>query len=35
MSRLIDLIVQECKQQGIETMTPQEIAALMEAENEK
>lgn len=35
MSRLINLIVQECKQQGIETMTPQEIAALMEAENEK
>ena len=32
MSRLIDLIVQECKQQGIETMTPQEIAALMEAD---
>ena len=32
MSRLIDLIVQECKQQGIETMTPQEIAALMGAE---
>ena len=32
MSRLIDLIVQECKQQGIETMTPQEIAALMEVE---
>lgn len=31
-SRLIDLIVQECKQQGIETMTPQEIAALMEGE---
>lgn len=32
MSRLIDLIVQECKQQGIETMTPQEIAALLEGE---
>lgn len=32
MSRLIDLVVQECKQQGIETMTPQEIAALMEVE---
>ena len=30
-----DLIVQECKQQGIETMTPQEIAALMEVGNEK
>lgn len=35
MSRLIELVVQECKQQGIETMTPQEIAALMEVENEK
>ena len=32
MSRLIDLIVQECKQQGIETMTPQELAALTEVE---
>ena len=32
MSRLIDLIVQECKQQGIKTMTPQEIAAFMEVE---
>lgn len=32
MNRLIDLIVQECKQQGIGTMTPQEIAALMEVE---
>lgn len=28
MSRLIDIIVQECRQQGIETMTPAEIAAL-------
>lgn len=28
MSRLIDLIVQECKQQDIETMTPQEIERL-------
>lgn len=30
MSRLIDLIVQDCKAQGIETMTPQQLAALME-----
>lgn len=30
MSRLIDLIVQDCKTQGIETMTPQQLAALME-----
>lgn len=30
MSRLIDLIVQDCKQQGIETMTPQELDALKE-----
>ncbi len=28
MSILIDGIVQECKQQGIETMTPDELAAL-------
>lgn len=28
MSRFIDLIVFECQQQGIETKTPQEIAAL-------
>ena len=28
MSRLVDLIVQECKQQGIPTMTPDEIAKL-------
>ncbi len=30
MSRLIALIVQDCKTQGIETMTPQQLAALME-----
>lgn len=30
MSRLIDLIIQECRQQGIETMTPEELAALKE-----
>lgn len=30
MSRLIDLIVQDCKAQGIETMTPQQLSSLME-----
>lgn len=30
MSRLIDLVVQECKEQEIETMTPQELSRLME-----
>lgn len=30
MNRLIDIIVQECKAQGIETMTPEEVASLME-----
>lgn len=30
MSRLIDLVVQDCKQQGIETMTPNELDALKE-----
>ena len=30
MSRLIDLIVMECKEQGIETMTPRELALLKE-----
>ena len=30
MSRLIELIVEECKEQGIETMTPREIAEMME-----
>lgn len=31
MSRLIELAVQECKQVGIETMTPRELSLLMEA----
>ena len=30
MSKLINLIVEECKQQGIETMTPAELALLMD-----
>ena len=30
MSRLIEIIVAECKAQGIETMTPDELARLME-----
>jgi len=30
MSRLIEIIVQECKNQGIETMTPVELARLTE-----
>ena len=30
MSRLIDLVVQDCKEQGIETMTPFELDALKE-----
>jgi len=30
MARLIDIIVQECKAQGIETMTPTELARLTE-----
>ena len=30
MSRLIDLIVQECKQLDIETMTPQQLSLLKE-----
>lgn len=30
MSRLIDLIVTECKEQGINTLTPREIALLKE-----
>lgn len=30
MSRLISLIVQECKAAGVETMTPEEVAALLE-----
>ncbi|MCD7927330.1 MAG: hypothetical protein LUF80_00470 [Oscillospiraceae bacterium] len=31
MSRLIDMAVQECKAQGIETMPPEELQSLMEA----
>jgi hypothetical protein len=34
MARLIDLIVQECKQLGIETMTAEEINAIMGVWNE-
>ena len=30
MSRLIDLCVQDCKAQGIETMTPNQLAALIQ-----
>ena len=30
MSRLIDLCIQDCKEQGIETMTPNELKSLME-----
>lgn len=30
MSRLIDLVVQDCKDQGIETLPPHKLAALME-----
>ena len=29
MSRLIDLVVEDCKQMGIETMTPKEMDALV------
>lgn len=29
MSRLIDAIVTDCKEQGIETMTPEELASMM------
>lgn len=28
MSRLVDLVVQECKQHGIETLTPSELAGM-------
>lgn len=35
MSRLIDNIIQECKDAEIETMTPMELAQLMEAWDEK
>lgn len=30
MARLIDLIVQDCREQGIETMTPDELARLVD-----
>jgi hypothetical protein len=30
MSRLIDLLVQECRQQGIETLPPHKLAAMVE-----
>ena len=30
MSRLIDLVVEDCKEQGIDTATPAEIALLKE-----
>lgn len=30
MSRLINLIVEDCKMQGIETMTPDELSALLD-----
>ena len=33
MSRLISLAVQDCREQGVETMTPQELAAMMEGWN--
>ena len=33
MSRLINLIVEECKEQGIETATPQELSLLLEEWN--
>lgn len=32
MSRLISIIVDECKAVGVETMTPQELASLLEGE---
>ena len=33
MSRLISIIVEECKAAGVETMTPEELEKLMEVEN--
>lgn len=30
MSRLIELVVEDCKQQGIETLTPRELSALVD-----
>ena len=35
MSRLINLCVEDCKAQGVETMTPMEIASLIENYKEK
>ena len=35
MSRLIDLLVQECREQDIETMTPEELSRLKGAWNEE
>lgn len=32
MSRLIEIVVRECKAQGIETLTPEELASLLEVE---
>ena len=32
MSRLIEIVVRDCKAQGIETMTPEELASLLEVE---
>lgn len=32
MSRLISIIVDECKANGVETMTPEELASLLEGE---
>ena len=32
MSRLIEIVVRECKAQKIETMTPEELASLLEVE---
>ena len=31
MTKLIDLIVQECKQLGIETKTPEELRSLLDS----
>ena len=35
MAKLIDLVVQECQQQGIETKTPVEISSLLERWDKK
>lgn len=34
MSRLIQLIVEDCKEQGIETLTPQEISLMLESQGD-